>query len=505
MRSRKSLHLLFVVMLIVGLLPLTAAAQPPANTEAEGTANSYLDSLVEGAPETLTGLFPPGQPYNPAVAQAAIASAERSPAAQGEDELCWTQRSPANIPLARLPLGGLAYDSARGVTVLFGGNGGTSGMLNDTWEWDGTDWTRRVPANNPTPRESGHLAYDSARGVTVLFGGYDGSSRFNDTWEWDGTNWTLRSPAHKPSKRSGHDLAYDSARGVTVLFGGYTSGVGHLNDTWEWDGTDWTLRSPVHKPTGRWNTALAYDSARGVAVLFGGNDGYNNRLDDTWEWDGTDWTQRFPANKPPPRERNALAYDSGRGVTVLFGGDDGYYLFGDTWEWDGADWTQRFPLTQPTARTGPGLAYDSARGVTILFGGAPDFIGGRLDDTWEYPLFCAANCWTHLFRTRLNWAYAARPGWVKTVFLGKVHDQDRNLLQGATVHGHWILNGVAQPAQTAVTDALGSFKFRWKGPWAAPGTYAFHVTYIAYDNCLYDPGANHDPDYREVTIPWPPE
>jgi hypothetical protein len=452
MRSRKSLHLLFVVMLIVGLLPLTAAAQPAANIQAEGTAGFSQDSTAGDAPEALAGLFQPGRPYNPAVAQAAIASAERSPAAQSEDEVCWTQRFPANIPLARLAPG-LAYDSARGVTVLFGGNGGTSGML-------------------------------------------------NDTWEWDGTNWIQRFPAHKPSARSGHGLAYDGARGVTVLFGGYTSGSGQLNDTWEWNGTDWTLRSPAHKPMGRWNPNLAYDSARGVAVLFGGNNGYNNRFNDTWEWNGTDWTQRLPANKPAPRERNALAHDSGRGVTVLFGGDDGSSLFGDTWEWDGENWEERLPEDKPSVRLAPALAYDSGRGVIVLFGGG-DFIGGRYDDTWEYSL-CAANCRTHLYRTKLNWTYATRPGWVKTLFLGKAHDQDRNLLEGATVYGHWILNGVAQPAQTAVTDALGSFTFRWKGPGAAPGTYAFQVTYIRYDNCLYDPGANHDPAYREVTLP-PPE
>ena len=59
------------------------------------------------------------------------------------------------------------------------------------------------------------MAYDSARGVTVLFGGRDVSSRFRDTWEWDRSSWTQVSTSG-PSARERLAMAYDSARGVTV-------------------------------------------------------------------------------------------------------------------------------------------------------------------------------------------------------------------------------------------------------------------------------------------------
>ncbi len=36
------------------------------------------------------------------------------------------------------------------------------------------------------------MAYDSARGVTVLFGGGTDHGLSGQTWEWDGTQWTLR-------------------------------------------------------------------------------------------------------------------------------------------------------------------------------------------------------------------------------------------------------------------------------------------------------------------------
>jgi hypothetical protein len=78
------------------------------------------------------------------------------------------------------------------------------------------------------------MAYHSARGVTVLFGGYTGSERLSDTWESGGTNFTQRFPTTSPSARYDHAMAYDSARGKVVLFGGQASGV--YGDTWEYPG-----------------------------------------------------------------------------------------------------------------------------------------------------------------------------------------------------------------------------------------------------------------------------
>src|SRR5262245_58710000 len=69
-------------------------------------------------------------------------------------------------------------------------------------------------------RELAAMAYDSARGESVVFGGVATLAVFGDTWEWNGTSWTVRTPASGPTGRYGHAMAYDAARGVTVLFGG---------------------------------------------------------------------------------------------------------------------------------------------------------------------------------------------------------------------------------------------------------------------------------------------
>lgn len=108
------------------------------------------------------------------------------------------------------------------------------------------NWTRRSPATSPPARNSHTMAYDSARGVTVLFGGnVGGQSSLGDTWEWDGTNWAQRSPAISPPARWSHTMVYDSVRDVTVLFGGisFDGGPHYFGDTWEWNGTNWTQRN----------------------------------------------------------------------------------------------------------------------------------------------------------------------------------------------------------------------------------------------------------------------
>ncbi|MCG3132592.1 MAG: hypothetical protein FLDDKLPJ_03455 [Phycisphaerae bacterium] len=276
----------------------------------------------------------------------------------------------------------MAYDSARGVTVLFGGFYDRYGHRDgETWEWDGSEWTLEA-TTGPSPRAEHALAYDSARGVTVLFGGWAPYEYYVDTWEWDGVEWTLRATTGPP--RIDPAMAYDSARGVTVLFGGRYRGQPY-GDTWEWDGAAWTLRA-TDGPSPRYDHALAYDSARGVTVLFGGYDGEYDG--ETWEWDGAAWTLRADTGLSP-RYLHAMAYDSARGVTVLFGGryyDGSHHYYRDTWEWDGAAWTQQFPDLSPSPRQDHAMAYDSARGVTVLFGGAAtDF------ETWEYSRDCNCN------------------------------------------------------------------------------------------------------------------
>ncbi|MEP7346602.1 MAG: kelch repeat-containing protein, partial [Gemmatimonadaceae bacterium] len=86
----------------------------------------------------------------------------------------------------------MAYDVSQGEIILFGGADSTNQKLNDTWRWDGRSWRRAETSFAPPPRSEGYLAYDEARGVIVMFGGEGAETipTLGDTWEWDGTKWT---------------------------------------------------------------------------------------------------------------------------------------------------------------------------------------------------------------------------------------------------------------------------------------------------------------------------
>lgn len=115
-------------------------------------------------------------------------------------------------------------------------------------------------------------------------------------------------------------------------------------------------------------------------------------------------------------------------------------------------------------------------------------------------------CFTHLYKTKINGAAAARPGYVKVVEAGIVHNELHQLVAGATVSGYCKDPVGTVFPQTFVTDAMGRFKLRYKGLWLAPGLYECAVTDITFGDCLYDPAAN-DPmgiPLRTITVPQPP-
>jgi hypothetical protein len=141
----------------------------------------------------------------------------------------------------------MVFDERRGRTVVFGGTGSyvegqTPPRLGDVWEFDGRSWSATEFVNGPRPRVGVSAAYDSKRGVTIVFGGADASGFLGDLWAWTGTEWRKLADASAagPAPRASGQLAYDQERDRVVLFGGRNRWPdGDLNDTWEWDGATW--------------------------------------------------------------------------------------------------------------------------------------------------------------------------------------------------------------------------------------------------------------------------
>jgi hypothetical protein len=157
------------------------------------------------------------------------------------DGQAWHQLRPNVRPQAR-GFSAMAYDRARGRTVLFGGWNGNIFRpgFDDTWEWDGQNWVLAQPTTRPPGRMLCAMGYDESRRRVVLFGGLRslGALATNDTWEWDGAEWTRRTTSTSPSGRYGAAMTYDRLREAIVVFGGVDNdprgGPRPRDDTWEY-------------------------------------------------------------------------------------------------------------------------------------------------------------------------------------------------------------------------------------------------------------------------------
>ncbi|HUY87038.1 MAG TPA: Ig-like domain repeat protein, partial [Acidimicrobiales bacterium] len=181
---------------------------------------------------------------------------------------------------------------------------------NDTWVFNGASWSQVADSGDagcistctasPPGRVYASMAFDAATGDIVLFGGQLGfSGPGNDTWVFDGANWSqvadtgdpgcTTSCTASPPGRLDASMAYDAVTGDVVLFGGGLVG-GLANDTWVFDGANWSqvadtgdpgcTTSCTASPLGRGEQSMAYDTATSQVLLFGGWLGY--RANDTW-------------------------------------------------------------------------------------------------------------------------------------------------------------------------------------------------------------------------------
>lgn len=329
----------------------------------------------------------------------------------------------------------LSYDSLRDRTVLFGGFASVSGAFDDTWEWDGSSWLQRGPATRPPARWGHGAAFHAPTGRTIVA---DGSLSRNDTWAFDGGDWTsledaemrlvapvlaaepgsgavlafgtgavsdafesweLRDlrwhqlPPSGPVRAISFGIASDLLRQRIVMFGGTSTSPNAPLFTHEWDGSAWSSVPSAVQPQPRDFPALAWDPISGKVLMFGGRIG-QFAFQETWEWDGVVWTQRFPATVPAGRSQHVMATDPLRQNVVMYGGVDIAMfpptVLGDTWLWNGSDWVPG--ASGPPPRFAAAAAFDPDRQAVVMHAGAAGFGLPQLDDTWQWD----GNAWTSL-------------------------------------------------------------------------------------------------------------
>ena len=96
-------------------------------------------------------------------------------------------------------------------------------FYNDTWVWNGSEWKQRKTVKSPSPRTGAKIQYDPDLGQVVLIGGYGGKGigttapytftydYREETWTWDGSDWTQQFPDKSPEFSYNYGLDYDPA------------------------------------------------------------------------------------------------------------------------------------------------------------------------------------------------------------------------------------------------------------------------------------------------------
>jgi hypothetical protein len=328
----------------------------------------------------------------------------------------WTLRSPAHVPPKRMYTAMAQFGSSGAGVVMFGGlNLGPPGVfsqfnvLDDTWTWNGTDWTQLSPSLSPPARYGASMAFDPVSGTAILFGGRNAAGQLlSDTWRFGlhciaktscSLRWTQPAPLTIPPARADAAMAFDDFLQRVILTGG-TSGSGTLNDTWRFDTSTntWTLETPAFQfPAGfyspnRSNTAVAscfsFRTFEG-ALLFGGfNGSFVSPLGDTWihefatvlSVNDTGWFRVLPNTPPAARLGHAMANYPVSNRVVLYGGQAWSQLFNnpttltDTWNGNcdpsSATWANAAPAHNPGAKIFHAMTTGPSGLTVVLFGGS---------------------------------------------------------------------------------------------------------------------------------------
>lgn len=276
------------------------------------------------------------------------------------------------------------YDPDRDVVVLFGGRSyDDDARSNETWEFDGTGWTKRTPVDSPSPRFDHRMVYDPVGQRVVLFGGNVGGVS-DETWAWDGSEWTQINTPTTPPPRADHGLVWVPGQSRIVMYGGEAPADRH-GDLWAFDGTDWSALTPMGSSPGpREEFVMVADGD--TVWLHGGEVGTTTENDELWELDltagGGDgrWTLLDTGGTPPLGDHQGVVVPGTGELVVFGGGGDALY------RWNGTTW-QETPRARPWphGRLSFAAVWDGQRDRMVVIGG--QYGPGRpLADVWAFDL-----------------------------------------------------------------------------------------------------------------------
>ena len=143
----------------------------------------------------------------------------------------WTNLNPSVQPQLRYGSSFNYISNIPNKLYMFGGFKNGIGQTNETWEYDIVlnTWTQLNPSTSPSPRY--YMGYASSNEEIVIFGGTNITNvLFDETWRFDGTNWSQSIFSIKPTNSYWLVMAYYN--NSFYLYGGRDLSI-YYNKTWE--------------------------------------------------------------------------------------------------------------------------------------------------------------------------------------------------------------------------------------------------------------------------------
>jgi Galactose oxidase, central domain len=380
----------------------------------------------------------------------------------------WVEITPTTLPRCAL-FSSMTYEKDSGKVLFTGGLCGSGAINDDTYEWDGSNWTLLVPLATQGLVYGQALAYDEVRQQALMFGGTipalttQATPTRSMTLVFVSNAWIPTGTSTTPAPRSRFVFQSDPVHQVIWMYGGLNE-----NDTffdfWSYANGRWTLLplSQSTDPTGCTSPAATFDTDRGKLVMV-------CESSDVFEFDGTAWKE-FAASsfktKPPLRSFSSVAYDPNLKKTVMFGGFDGSNTyFNQTWVWDGAAWSEA-KNNRPTSRMLTSLFYDPVQKKLMIYGGIGRLTTldriTRYGDMWSFD----GSGWTKLTApaaagVRYGAETAINPATGHVTVIGGIRVDTVNLLDVQTyANDQWEWDGttwtrINSPAQPPARENTG--------------------------------------------------
>jgi hypothetical protein len=271
----------------------------------------------------------------------------------------------------------LAYDPVRKQTIMLGLNSSAATVMY-AWDPAAATWKPLTPTVLPTCANEGAMTWQSSNNTILYTGGIcTTTTGTEETYEWDGTNWTKIDLTSFAGSYVGSALTFDPDRQNAVLFGGAPTAGVLLANTFTYSNKIWSAVGDFDYPVPRSLFSFTTDPVNKIIYLFGGvNDATS--FADFWTYQNGMFRSQNTADQPLDCAQPIAAYDTDRSKVVVL------CTSSATWEYDGSKWVQ-FDATKtaPPGRRFGSIAYDQTLKKIVYFGGV-DVNGIYLAQTWTY-------------------------------------------------------------------------------------------------------------------------